>query len=155
MAEISSFRTTLRVLLKDIDTQKQAFSDDELDILLNASLADFNAFPHFTNFSWTELEERWRYIVCLGAQIMALYAQNLIEAGREFNITDNGITFTPPPVAAAMQTTAASLLAQYTEMRNTIKGNMKPQVKGFGTFVPLAISPAFLRLRHLRQRRLV
>ena len=38
-------------------------------------------------------------IIIQGAVLLALAAQALIERGREFSITDNGITFQPPAVA--------------------------------------------------------
>lgn len=131
-----------------------AFQEDEVDMFLEASLADFNAEPTFTNFNWHDLEDRWLHVIALGAQVMALYAQGLIEAGREFVITDNGISFQPPAISGHMQSTASQLLSHYDQLKQRIKGNMKPRPQGVGLFQPLAIHPAFLRLRHLRERRL-
>jgi hypothetical protein len=143
-----------RVMLKDIDSSCWAFQEDEIDMFLEASLADFNAEPTFTNFNWHDLEDRWLHVIALGAQVMALYAQGLIEVGREFVITDNGISFQPPAISNYMQSTASQLLGHYDQLKQRIKSNMKPRPQGIGLFQPLAIHPAFLRLRHLRERRL-
>lgn len=143
-----------RVMLKDIDPACWAFNEDEVDMFLEASLADFNAEPTFTNFNWHDLEDRWLHVIALGAQVMALYAQGLVEVGREFVITDNGISFQPPAISGYIQSTASQLLAHYDQLKQRIKGNMKPRPQAVGLFIPLAIHPAFIRLRHLRERRL-
>lgn len=143
-----------RVMLKDIDPNCWAFQEDEIDMFLEASLADFNAEPTFTNFNWHDLEDRWLHIIALGAAVMGLYAQGLVEVGREFVITDNGISFQPPAISGYIQSTASQLLAHYDQLKQRIKGNMKPRPQGVGMFIPLAIHPAFIRLRHLRERRL-
>ena len=143
-----------RVKLKDTDSTCWAFSEDEIDMFLESALADFNAEPTFTNFNWNDLEDRWLHILSLGATVFALYAQGLIEVGREFTITDNGISFTPPAISGYIQSTASSLLQHYDTTKQRVKQNMKPRPQGVGMFVPLAIHPSFLRLRHLRERRL-
>lgn len=131
-----------------------AFNEDEVDMFLEASLADFNAEPTFTNFNWHDLEDRWLHAIALGAQVMALYAQGLVEVGREFVITDNGISFQPPAISGYIQSTASQLLQHYDQLKQRIKQNMKPRPQAVGLFTPLAIHPAFIRLRHLRERRL-
>jgi|GEM_PF-5048658 len=132
-----------------------AFSEDEIDMYLESALSDFNATPMFTRFQWHDLEDRWLHIISLGAQVFALFAQGLIEVGREFVITDNGISFQPPPISSHFQSTASTLLAHYQQNKELIKGNMKPTPSAVGVFTVLAINPMLTRLRHLRERRIV
>jgi len=146
-----------RVLLKDfrLSPKISAFTDEELNIFLDISLSDFNAEPTFTAFWWNDLEQRWLGVIARGVQVMALYAQGLIEQGREFNITDNGITFTPPGLGGYMQSTASAILAQYQKEKEVIKANMKPAPHYLGTFRTLNVLPSYLRLRHMRERQII
>lgn len=142
----------LRAALKDTDSRSWAFTEDEIDMYLEIGLSNFNQTPMFTGFRWGDLEHRWLSLIMLGGQVAALYAQGLIEAGKEFSITDNGISFTPPPISGHMQSTASQLLGFYTTQLANVKGNMKPSPMAVGTFRVLAIHPAFLRIRHLREK---
>jgi len=144
-----------RVRLKDIDAKCWAFSEDEIDLQLEMSLSDFNAWPTYTCFSWDTLPENFLGVITLGAQVFSLMAQGLLEAGREFSITDNGISFVNPPISTYMQSTATTLLSSYTEMKEKIKSNMKPSPAGIGTFRVMSILPGLTRLRHLRQKQII
>lgn len=144
-----------RVKLKDIVPECWAFCEDEIDMYLETSLADFNAWPTFTCFTWDTLPETFLGVLALGAQVFALYAQGLLESGREFTITDNGISFTPPQISSYMQSTASALLQHYTELRENIKRNIKPQPAGIGTFRVTSLLPTLARLRHLREKQII
>jgi len=144
----------VRAMLKDTDSTCHAFSDDEIDMYLESSLWAFNARPTFTAFFWDNLQERWLDIICKGAVVWALYAQGLIEAGREFTITDNGISFTPPPVSDKLHNYAAALLAHYDAQLAEIKQNFRPIPAAVGIFSVLDVSPSLRRLRHLREKRI-
>ena len=133
------------------------FTDDELLCFLNNSLSEFNQTPHWTNFGYNDpvIYQRNAHVIVEGARIMALGAQMLIEAGREFTVSDNGITMTPPPLSTTIQTQFGALLTAHTERLKFIKASYKPSPTGVGTFRSLSINPAFLRLRHLRQRQII
>lgn len=133
------------------------FTDDELLCFLNGSLSEFNQTPHWTSFSYDSpiIFERNAHVVVEGAYILALGAQMLVEAGREFTITDNGITMQPPPLSTTLNNQFGALLTAHTERLKFIKCSMKPSPTAVGTFRVLAVSPAFLRLRHLRQRQII
>jgi len=147
----------VRVMLKDfkLSPKVQAFQDDELNVMLDISLADFNAQPMFTNFDWNSMQSIWLGIICRGAFIMGLFAQGLLEQGREFNITDNGISFQPPGLGAYMQSMASSVMAQYAKEKEDTKGNMKPSPAYLGTFRTYNLNPMLTRLRHLRERQII
>ena len=133
------------------------FSDDELLCFLINSLSEFNQTPHFTalGFDSSVIYNRNAHVVVEGAFIIAAAAQMLIEAGREFQITDNGITLQPPPLSTTLNNELNTFVASHTERLKQIKWSMKPAPLGFGSFRVLAVSPNFLRLRHLRARRII
>jgi hypothetical protein len=139
------------------------FTDDELVWFLNCSLSEFNQVPHFTDFTFADpvisgidgSVGRYSYIIVEGAFILAAAAQMLIEAGREFTITDNGITMSPPQLSATLNNELTAFTTRHSEMLKFIKGSIKPRPLGFGGFRVLGISPNFARLRHLRERRIV
>lgn len=138
-------------------TQCSVFTDDELTWFLRCSLSEFNQTPHFTDFTFDMevIYDRFAYIIVEGAFILAMAAQMLIEAGREFTITDNGITMNPPPLSTVLNNELSQFVSRHTDMLHKIKWSIKPTPLGFGGFRVLAVSPNFMRLRHLRQRRIV
>lgn len=139
------------------------FTDDELTWFLNCSLSEFNQTPHFTDYMFSDNVisgrdggiGRYSHIIVEGAAILGIAAQMLIEAGKEFTITDNGISMNPPPLSATLNNQLSTFVAKHTETLKAIKCSIKPQPLGIGSFRVLAISPNYLRLRHLRERRIV
>ncbi len=132
------------------------FSDDELVCFLQNSLSEFNQTPHFTNIGFDSpiIYERNANIIVEGAFIIAMAAQMLIEAGREFSITDNGIGFTPNSLSDKLNNELSTFHGPHLEKLKFIKGCMKPAPLGFGSFRTFA-NPNFMRLRHLRERRII
>ena len=133
------------------------FSDEELICFLKGSLSEFNQTPHFTGFGFDSevIYSLNAHVVVEGAMIIALAAQALVEAGREYTVSDNGITMQPPPLSSTLKEEFSALLTAHAERLKFIKCNMKPSPLGVGTFRVLAISPALMRLRHLRQRQII
>jgi len=133
------------------------FSNSELICFLVNGLSEFNQIPHFTNFSFADqrIQTIFADVVIQGAVILALAAQALIERGREFTITDNGVTYQPPQLSELLNNQYGQQLADYKEKVKYIKANMKPDPLGLGTFRVTSVSPNFLRLRHLRERQII
>mgnify|MGYP001575989356 CR=1 FL=1 len=133
------------------------FSNDELICFLVNSLSEFNSYPHFTNYNFDDerIQTIFSDLIIQGAVILALAAQALIEKGREFVITDNGISFQPPAVADLLNNQYSAQLADYKEKLKVIKNNLKPSPLGLGGFRVTAVSPNYLRLRHLRERAII
>jgi hypothetical protein len=140
-----------------VDEVCSIFSDDELTCFLVSSLSDFNSTPHFTTFKFSDpaIYGIFADIVIQGANLLALAAQTLIERGREFNITDNGINFQPPAVSEILNSQYTAQLTVYREKLKSIKCSIKPHCIGLGTFRTSAMAPAFIRLRHLRARQVI
>ena len=134
------------------------FSIEMLTTFLATALWDFNQVPYFTFFQFDDdnFVEQFGEILVEGATIYSLASKALIERGREFQITDNGLSFNPPTVSEMMNTQYSSLLTHYWEKLKMIKNSLRPAPKGLGVFsMNSAINPAFARLRHLRARRLI
>ncbi len=130
------------------------FSTEELYAFLCSSLAEFNLTPHFTQFVWEEsiIVDCFADIIVEGAYIMALASKALIEKGREFNITDGGISFQPPAVADLLNGQMGTLLSLYRDKLKGIKYQWKPQPLGLGTLRITAVAPQYMRLRHRRAK---
>lgn len=134
------------------------FSVDMLGTFIATALWDFNQVPYFTWFTFDDqgFVDQFGEILVEGATLYALASKSLIERGREFQITDNGLNFNPPTVSELMQTQYSTLLSHYWEKLKYIKNSLRPAPRGLGVFsMNSAINPAFARLRHLRARRLI
>lgn len=142
----------------DIYVDCDIYSVDMLVTFLASSLTLFNEIPHFTMFTFddTEFVKQFHDVLVQGATIMALGSQSLIERGKEFTITDNGVNFTPPTVSELMNTQWNAELTNHWEKVKMIKANMKPAPCGLGTLtVTVARNPVFSQLRHRRARQII
>lgn len=134
------------------------FSIDMLVTFLATALWDFNQVPFFTFFTFDDdgFVEQFGEILVEYATLQALASKALIERGREFQFTDNGLNFNPPTVSELMTTQYSTLLTHYWEKLKYIKNSLRPAPRGLGVFsMNSAINPAFARLRHLRARRII
>lgn len=134
------------------------FSVDMLVTFLATALWDFNQVPYFTFFQFDDdnFVEQFGEILVEGATLYSLASKALIERGREFQITDNGLNFNPPTVSELLNTQYSTLLTNYWDKLKYIKNSLRPAPRGLGVFsMNSAINPAFARLRHLRARRLI
>jgi hypothetical protein len=131
------------------------FSVDMLATFLGNAISDFNQIPYFTYFTFedTPIIDQFHDILVEGATLMALASQALIERGREFNITDNGVNFVPPTISELLNTQYSTLLTAYNERLKYIKNSMRPSPTSLGTF-RLGANVSFRNLRHRRERQL-
>lgn len=133
------------------------FSVDMLVTFLATALGDFNQTPYFTFFDFNDSDfvEQFFEILVAGATLYALASKALIERGREFSITDNGINFNPPTVSELMQTQYSTALTDYRQKLKDIKNSLRPHPRGLGVFgMSSGFNPAVRRLRHLRARQI-
>lgn len=134
------------------------FSVAMLTTFLATALSDFNQVPYFTFFTFDDDDfvNQFLEILVEGATLYALASKALIERGREFQITDNGLSFTPPSISELMQTQYSTLLSHYWEKLKYIKNSLRPAPRGLGVFsMTSGLNPAFARMRHLRARRII
>lgn len=134
------------------------FDDDILVCLLCQALSEFNMVPFFTayNFSDQIIQTLFSSAIVEGAYVFALASQALVEKGRDFTITDGGVSYQPPQLGDFIQAHYGTWLTSYRERLKFIKNSIRPGPAGFGTYTNLASgAPAFTRLRHLRARRVI
>lgn len=139
------------------DRPCSVFSDEELTSFLYCSLSDFNSTPYFTQYTFSDpsIYGIFADIIIQGASLLAYSAQALIEKGREFQITDSGLSFQPPAISDMLNTQFSAQYSSYRERLKFIKFNIRPGPKSLGTFRTTAVAPAFLRLRHLRAKQIL
>lgn len=134
------------------------FSVDMLTTFIATALSDFNQVPYFTFFDFDDVGfiEQFGEILVEGATLYALASKALIERGREFQITDQGINFNPPSVSELMNTQYSTLLTHYWDKLKYIKNSLRPGPLGLGVFsMNSGMNTAFRRLRHLRARQII
>lgn len=142
----------------DVYRQCDIFNVDELVSFLAMSLSMFNQVPHFTGFTFedTGIIELCHAILVQGAVIVALSGQALIERGREFNINDNGIGFTPPTMSEILNSQYGTELTNYTETIKYLKDSMRSSPLGLGTLsITNGASTQVRALRNLRSRQIL
>lgn len=130
------------------------FSTDELVTFLADSMSMFNEVPVFTFFTFddTPIIEMFFDVLVQGALYQALGAQALIERGREFQMSDAGLGFTPPTVSELLNSQYQKEMDNWWEKVRIIKKNMAPSAIGLGSYKPMNGSSQMRRLRFLRER---
>jgi hypothetical protein len=134
------------------------FDDETLACFLCSALSEFNMVPFFTSFTFADeiIYKTFSAAITEGAHIIALASQALIEKGRDFTISDGGISYQPPALGDFLQTQYQNFLTSYRERLKNIKNSIRPAPASYGTFTNLSSgAPAFVRLRHLRSRRII
>lgn len=134
------------------------FSDDILVGFLMMALSDFNGIPFFTTYTFADeiIRTLFASFIIEGAYIFAIASQALVEKGREFNISDGGVNYTPPVLADLLTNQFSTWMNSYRERVKFVKNSIRPGPAGFGTYSSLSSgAPAFSRLKHLRARRIV
>ena len=134
------------------------FSDEILACFLCSSLSEFNMVPFFTSYSFADqiIYKTFSHAIIEGATILALSSQALVEKGRDFTISDGGISYQPPALGDFLAATYNNFLSSYRERLKFIKNSIRPGPTGYGTYTNLSSgAPAFTRLRHLRSRRII
>jgi hypothetical protein len=132
------------------------FSNDQLDLFLCSALSEFNATPTLTAFGFDAkfMQTVAADILTQGAMLIAWAGQAVIEAGFEWTVNDNGVTYNPPPVSSTITGLYSTQLSDYRAKLKEIKRNIRPGPLGLGAGSILVVSPLVRRLRHLRERRI-
>lgn len=133
------------------------YTVDTLVGFLITSLSDFNQIPFYTAFTFddTEFVAQFFEVLVQGAVLYALASKALIERGREYTLTDNGVSFSPPTISEALNTQWNAELTNHFEKLKYIKNSMRPHPMGLGLLsANNGAHPAIARMRHVRQRKL-
>jgi hypothetical protein len=134
------------------------FSDEILACFLVSALSEFNMVPFFTSFMFSEviIYKTFSHAIVEGALILALSSQALVEKGRDFTISDGGLSYQPPTLGDFLSTNYQTFMTSYRERLKFMKNSIRPGPSGYGTFTNLSSgAPAFVRLRHLKSRRII
>ena len=142
----------------DIITEEcNVFSDDLLVCFLCQALSEFNMVPFFTSYTFADelIYKLFAAAITEGAFVFATASQALVEKGRDFTISDGGLSYQPPGLGDFLQSHYGTWLTSYRERLKFIKNSIRPGPKSFGTYSNLSSgAPAFTRLRHVRQRKI-
>jgi hypothetical protein len=134
------------------------FSDEILICFLCQALSEFNMVPFFTGFLFSDevIYKLFAAAIVEGAYIFAIASQSLIEKGRDFTISDGGVSYQPPALGDFLNSHYGTWLSSYRERLKFIKNSIRPGPLNFGTYSNLSSgAPAFQRLRHLKARRII
>jgi len=134
------------------------FSDEILVCFLCQALSEFNMVPFFTSYTFADnlIHKMFSQLIVEGAYIVALASQSLVEKGRDFTISDGGISYQPPQLGDFLASQYNNWLSSYRERLKFIKNNLRSGPVGFGTFTNMTSgAPAVSRLRHLRARKII
>jgi len=143
----------------DIVTEEcNVFSDDILVCFLCQALSEFNMIPFFTTFTFADevIYKLFAAAIVEGAYVFAIASQTLVEKGRDFTISDGGLSYQPPALGDFLQSHYGTWLTSYRERLKFIKNSIRPGPRSFGTYSNLSSgAPAFTRLRHLKARKII
>ena len=134
------------------------FSDDILVCFLCQALSEFNMIPFFTSYTFADelIYKLFAAALVEGAYVFAVASQALVEKGRDFTISDGGLSYQPPQLGDFLQSHYGTWLTSYRERLKFIKNSIRPGPRVFGTYSNLSSgAPAFTRLKHLRSRRII
>ncbi len=134
------------------------FSDDILVCFLCQALSEFNMVPFFTSYTFADelMYKLFAAALVEGAYVFAVASQALVEKGRDFTISDGGLSYQPPQLGDFLNTHYGTWLTSYRERLKFIKNSIRPGPRAFGTYSNMSSgSPAFQRLRHQRSRRIL
>jgi len=102
------------------------YSPAMLEAFVELSISSFNQTPHFSFFTAEDspFVDTFAEVLVEGATLYALSSQALIERGREFQMTDTGISFSPPSIAEMLNTQFSIILSHHWEKLKVIKSYM-------------------------------
>ena len=141
-----------------ITEECNVFSDEILICFLCQALSEFNMVPFFTDFKFSDeiIYKMFSSVIVEAAYTTAIASQALVEKGRDFTISDGGLSYQPPALGDFLQSHFSTWLSSYRERLKFIKNSIRPGPRGYGTYSNIgSSSPAITRLRHLRARRII
>lgn len=87
----------LRERLGDWDINANIFPDSRIESFIEQAVIEMH--PYIGHSYSLELEDPMYFGVILNyAEILLLKSMLLVEAGRDYSINDNGVSFTPPKI---------------------------------------------------------
>lgn len=127
-------------------------SIDDMESFIWLALSEFNATPTFTAYTTADpsIYTIFSDLIVEGAYLKALPSLIPAEAGREWVVTDDGISVTPASVSAALSNIMSALYSEYRAKLKEAKRNHRPSPLGMGAGQLAVAHPTFRRLRNIR-----
>lgn len=115
----------LKTRLNDLSKDSDIFTIDQYVAFLATALEAVNVYPPFTNygFSDTSFIESFSSLIVQYATYLAATSKSLIERGREFETSDNGVTFIPPTMSDLLMHLGDSEFNRWNETIRACKPN--------------------------------
>lgn len=104
------------------------FSVETLTDFICASLSMFNQVPYFTSFTFfdSEVIQMFLEILVQGALIYSLSSKALVERGREFVVSDSGLSLNIPTISEILASEWTTELNNHFEKLKYIKNSCRP-----------------------------
>src|SRR5690606_27120441 len=132
------------------------FDIPTLVTFLNLGLEYWNSIPYLTTATWNSTQMLFgngfiSQIIGISSA-WALASTALSERGREFQISDGGVSLTPPSISELLNTQYQNELNIWKEIITQTKRSLSPEILGSGTLSGnISRSPALARLRFLKE----
>jgi len=138
-------------------TPCNVFADADLISFICSALSEFNMTPTISGFTFADpvVSTLFADVLTQGSMLIAWAGQAILEAGREFQITDAGVQILPPPVSSTITAQYNAQLVDYRGKLKEIKRNLRAMPRGLGAGSILTRNPQVLRQRHRREGRIL
>ena len=107
----------------------ELWNDQVLLNYLHWALGMMNAEPLATNYSLNNFPTSWESVLLLGAEVMALFGQSILQNGHNFSYSDNGLSISLNS-AGQYSSLASSLLSSFQSASKALKSYIRPNVSG-------------------------
>lgn len=133
-------------------TRCDILSIEDMESFLWLALSEFNATPTFTAYTFADpsIYTIFSDLVVEGAYLKSLPSLIPAEVGREWVVTDDGISVTPASVSGALNNILSALYSEYRAKLKEAKRNHRPSPLGMGAGQLAVAHPTFRRLRNIR-----
>jgi hypothetical protein len=133
-------------------TRCDILSIEDMESFIWLALSEFNATPTFTAYTFADptIYTIFSDIIVEGAYLKALPSIIPAEVGREWVVTDDGISVTPASVSGALSNILTALNSEYRAKLKEAKRNHRPAPLGMGAGQLAVAHPTFRRLRNIR-----
>lgn len=127
-------------------------SIDDMESFIWLALSEFNATPTFTSYTFADptIYTIFSDLIVEGAYLKSLPSIIPAEVGREWVVTDDGISVTPASVSGALNNILSALYSEYRAKLKEAKRNHRPAPLGMGAGQLAVAHPTFRRLRNIR-----
>lgn len=135
---IHKLRTLLMDLPDDIfrslgtlvESQRgEMFKDQNLLVFLQWSLGMMNAEPLATSYTLDTFPTSWESVLLLGAEMIALFGQSVIQSFNQFSYSDGGLSLSLN-AAGQYQGLASALQGLFQSSTKSLKMYLRPNISG-------------------------